>query len=274
MHDHSPTTVTDLPIFYEDEGYNPLHPYAAAGLNVRPGELPVVYEDEGQDDMGESLPHTGTEAILRFGLMAHFAARPGHAVLPNMNLYFNPADPGAYVSPDVMVVTPPVPLPAGLRSYRIGETGPAPVLTVEVLSRRTFQQGDLTLKPVLYADLGVREYLLVDVTGVFLPERLLLKSGRVGHLWTDHRDQGDGVESREFGFGVRIEADGEVRVYNAKTGHPYARPSEAETEARARREEARARREEAAARKAAEARVRELEAELAKLRGQTPPPVS
>jgi hypothetical protein len=271
MHERSPTTAADLPIFCENEGYNPSHPYAVAGLNVRPGELPVFYEDEGQDDMGESLAHTDAEAILRFGLMSHFAARPGHAVLPNMNLYYHPTDPGTYISPDVMVVTPPAPLPTGLRSYRVGETGPAPVLTVEVLSRRTFQQGDLTLKPVLYADLGVREYLLVDATGALLPERLLLKSGRVGHLWMDYRDQGAGVESREFGFGVRVEADGGVRVYNAKTGHPYARPAEAEAEARARRKEAAARRKEAAARQAAEARVRELEAELAKLRGQAPP---
>jgi hypothetical protein len=189
-----------------------------------------------------------------------------------MNLYYHPTDRWAYASPDVMVVTPPAPLPRELTSYRIGETGPAPILTVEVLSRRAFQQGDLTLKPVIYADIGVKEYLLVDVTGQFLPERLLLKTRRRDGTWADARDQGDGLASR-LGFRVVVEADGDVRVSDAATGHRYARPDET-TAAADRRANARAHRAEAKARRAAEARVRELEAELAKLRGQTPPPVS
>lgn len=220
-------------------------------------ELPILYEDEGQEHMGDSRPHGVAEAVVRFALMAHFAARPGYEVLPNMNLYYHRRDRWAYVSPDVMVVTPPAPLPAGLRSYRIGEAGPAPVLAVEVLSRRTFQQGDLTLKPVVYAGLGVQEYLLVDSTGEFLPERLLLKAAAGDGTWIDSRDQGEGVVSRAFGFGVRVEPDGGVRVYDVATGRRYARPDEADAAARA-----------AAA---AEARVRELEAELARLRGRVPP---
>jgi hypothetical protein len=105
-----------------------------------------------------------------------------------------------------------------------------------------------------------------------LPERLRLKANRQGTAGTDFLDRGDGVESPEFGFGVRVESDGRVRLYDAKTGRPYARPDEAEPEARARRKEARARRKEARARQKAEARIRELEAELARLRGHTPPP--
>lgn len=218
----------------------------AAALPVVAVDLPVVYEDEGQEQMGDSLPHTVTEAVLRFGLAAHFAGRPGHAVLPNMNLYYHPTDRWAYVSPDVMVVRPPAPLPAGLSSYRIGTTGPAPVLAVEVLSRRTFQQGDLTLKPGLYADLGVSEYLLADVTGQFLPERLLLKTLDADRTWINQRDQGAGVVSG-FGFRVVVDADGELRLIDEATGRRYPRPDEAAALAD---------------------RVRELEAELARLRNQ------
>src|SRR5947207_1015265 len=109
-------------------------------------DLPVMYEDEGQENMGDSWPHTITEAILRFGLMAHFGRRAEPAtVLSNMNLYYHSVDLGAYVSPDIMIV-PIANLTRSLRSYRIGKTGPGPFLTVEVLSERTFQQGDLTLK--------------------------------------------------------------------------------------------------------------------------------
>src|SRR4051812_34134961 len=97
-------------------------------------DMPVLYEDEGQEEMGESRPHTTTEAILRFALVAHFRTRPGCEVLSDMNLYYHRVDRLAYVSPDVMVVTPFAPLPPDLKSYRIGQNGPAPVLTVEVLS--------------------------------------------------------------------------------------------------------------------------------------------
>lgn len=224
-------------------------------------DLPVVYEDEGQEERGDSLPHTTAEAVLRLALTAHFAPRPGHVVLANMNLYYHPIDRWAYVSPDVMVVTPPAPLPRNLASYRIGRPGPAPVLTVEVLSRRTFQQGDLTFKPGVYADIGVSEYLLVDTTGEFLPERLLLKTLQADDLtWTNHRDQGAGVTSR-FGFRAVIDEDEQLRLIDVATGHLYLRPDEVVARTVAADQ----------ARLAAEARVRELEAELARLRGTTPP---
>lgn len=203
----------------------PATPPVPADLPVIAIDLPVMYEDEGQEEMGDSLPHTTTEAILRFGLMAHLAGRPGLGVLANMNLYYHRVDRWAYVSPDVMVVAPPAPLPRTLTSYRIGEQGPAPELTAEVLSRRSAQQGDLTLKPEIYARLGIREYVLVDVTGQFLSERLLLRTLDGDGSWIDHRDQGRGILSR-LGFRLVIDADGDLRVIDETTGHRYSRPDE------------------------------------------------
>ena len=223
-------------------------------------DLPVLFEDEGQEDMGDSWPHSTALNTLAFSLGTHLAGRPGREVLTNMNLYYHPTRRWAYVSPDVMVVTPPAPLPADLRSYRVGATGPAPVLAVEVLSQRTFQQGDLTLKPVIYAELGVAEYLLVDTTGHYLPERLQLRT-LDGDAWITRPDEGDGVTSR-LGFRAVIEDD-RVRLVDAATGGRYAWPDEAQRLARERFEDQRAR-------QAAEARVRELEAELARLRGGPP----
>ena len=255
-----PIIAIDLPVLFEDDGGRPM---GTCGL-------PLLYEDEGQEEMGETRPHNLVEGILQTALTAHFAARPGHEVLADMNLYYHPDDKRVYVSPDLMVVTPPAPLPLGLRVYRIGTTGPAPVLAVEVLSRRTFQQHDLTLKPGLYADLGVREYWLLDATEEFLPERLLLRTLDPGdRTWTDESDQGAGLTSR-FGFRVVFQPDGLPRVFDAATGWAYPRPDEADAEARGRAVAEAARQAEAAARLAAEARVRELEAELARLRAGTP----
>lgn len=255
-----PVVGDDLPVLYEDDDV-PFYRQPAYAED----ELPLLYEDEGQEDMGETRPHNLVETILQFALTAHFAARPGHEVLADMNLYFHPKDKWSYVSPDVMVVTPPVRLPTNLRWYRIGETGPAPVLVVEVLSRRTARQGDMTHKPRLYASLGVSEYLLIDATEVFLPERLLLLSLDPNtRTWSDSRDQGDGVVSR-FGFRVAFDRDDLPRVSDTASGWVYPRPDEADEIARsaAAAEQARS---------AAEARVRELEAELARLRN--PPPGS
>src|SRR5262249_16757028 len=145
-----------------------------------------------------------------------------------------------------------------LRSYRIGRHGPAPLVAIEVLSQRSFQQQDLTNKPIVYHKLGVAEYAIVDVTGAYLPDRLeIWKRGRRG--WSRHRDADGGVTS-DLGFRIVIE-DGDVRVVDAKTGYRYLRPDEAEHAADA------ARRAEAA-RRQAENRIRELEAEIARLRGQ------
>jgi hypothetical protein len=107
--------------------------------------------------------------------------------------------------------------------------------------------------------LSIPEYLLIDVSGEFLPQRLLLRrpSG-VGH-WTDSQDADGGVTS-DLGFRVVLDTDGQIRVVNTASHECYLRPREALLQVRAENE----------ARRAAENRVRELEAELARLRGERP----
>jgi hypothetical protein len=130
-----------------------------------------------------------------------------------------------------MVVAPSKDLGQYATSYRIGVDGPAPVLTAEILSARTAQQRDLDEKMEVYALIGVPEYLIVDVTGQFLPERLLLKRLQSDRSWSDHQDADGGVTS-EWGFRVIIDADGRPRVLNARTGQKYVRPDEAEQQIR------------------------------------------
>ena len=40
-------------------------------------DMPVMFEDEGYEEMGESLPHSTSEAIIRFGLMERLRISPG-----------------------------------------------------------------------------------------------------------------------------------------------------------------------------------------------------
>jgi Uma2 family endonuclease len=256
-------------------------------LPVIHDDLPILYEDEGQEDMGESRPHTDSDHILSVALAEHFRRSPRSQVLSNLNVYYHPVDRRAYVSPDVMVVETTQPLPDRLSSYRLGKDRPPPILVIEILSRRSAQQQDLTTKPGIYAWMGVAEYILVDGTGDFLQDRLLLKRRVDDNTWEDEQDRDGGVTSR-LGFRILIEDDELPRVIDVATGRRYPRPLEAQeavlaaqasaqTEAEARRvAENDARIARAAvqtaeeAQRKAEQRLRDLEAELQRLRGEQP----
>jgi Uma2 family endonuclease len=234
---------------------SPDHP--SNGVPIIAIDVPVMYEDEGQEQMGDSEIHTVTLAILDTGLRAFLAGRPDYRVFSDLNVYYHRIDHWAYVSPDVMVVSPTRGLPAAVTSYRVGEDGPAPTLAVEVLSRRSFQQQDLTNKPIIYADLGVQEYILADPTGAFMPQKLLIKHLQPDRTWIEEQDPDGGVTS---GLGLRllIERDGHVRVIDSKTGKRYLRPAEAQAEVDALQMTS----------EAQQKRIRALEEELSRLRGQ------
>ncbi len=225
-------------------------------LPVIADAMPILYEDEGQDEMGESIPHTDADHDLSMGLKEHLRELPNHRVASNLNVYYHPTDRRAYVSPDVMVVVTDQPLPSNLSSYRIGPGRPAPIFALEILSRRSFQQQDLTNKPTIYGALGIAEYVLVDGTGELLPEKVLLKRWVDSETWDDEQDPDGGVTSR-LGFRIAIEEDGRPRVIDLRTGRRYLRPDEAHAAIAAAVE----------AQRRAEERIQALEAELARLRG-------
>jgi hypothetical protein len=140
---------------------------------------------------------------------------------------YHPINRSAYVSPDVMVVCPSRPLNDDLASYRVGFDGPAPLLVVEVLGRRSLQQQDLTIKPLIYAHLGVKELLFIDTTGQILPERLQLRRLQLrDETWLEipHGENGQIISA--FGFSVTIEPDKKVRFSNPALKQPYPRMEE------------------------------------------------
>src|SRR5207244_12185465 len=107
----------------------------------------------------------------------------------NMNLYYElpraKSEPKACATPDTMVVEPLRRLRQDVSSYEIGRDGPAPLLTAEILSARTAKQRDLRDKAALYAAIGVTEYVLIDVSGRYLRQRLLLQHLLPSGAWED-----------------------------------------------------------------------------------------
>lgn len=221
-------------------------------------DIPILYEDEDEGDMGESNPHVMTDEILHVGLGAHFAGRLQYRVFSNMNLYYLKGPPHErtgslpYVSPDLMIVAPFRDLGEEVVSYTIGEDGPAPEATGEILSKRSAQQRDLNDKIIVYQKLRIAEYFLVDPFAKFLPQRLLMKRLQANGVYQDEQDADGGITSR-LGFRLIIDQDGALRVLDTATGKRYVRPHEAQAEADARR--------------LAEERLRILQEELARLKG-------
>jgi hypothetical protein len=198
--------------------------------------IPILHEDDQEWDMGEANLHALAEHVLRYGIAAHLGDRPRYRVFSNMNLHYQPRFPRVYVSPDVMVVTPLVAEPDELRSYHVDSDGPPPVFVAEVLSEETAEERDLDEKLYIYAMTGIEEYVLVDVAGRFLSQRLVLKRLQPDRKWQDEQDADGGVTSR-LGFRVIFDSDGRLRVVDKTTGRKYARPDEAEARIRALEEE-------------------------------------
>jgi Uma2 family endonuclease len=236
--------------------------YASAPIPRLPlllKHIPILYEDEDEGDMGESNPHVTSDVIVHVCLKAYLTSQPRLRVFSNMNLYYRngPRHPRTgslpYVSPDIMVVEPYEDLGEEVSSYTIGRDGPAPLLTTEILSKRSGQQSDLKKKPIVYAKLGIPEYLLVDPLGKYLRERLVLRRLQPDRTWREERDADGGVTS-QLGFRLIWDTDGLLRLFDARTGERYFRPGEVQEIGRARQQ--------------AEERIRQLEAELAQLRGE------
>jgi hypothetical protein len=146
----------------------------------------------------------------------------------------------------------------------------------EVLSPRTCQKGDLEAKPVLFKVLGVREYIIIDVSGDLMAKKLVLMRRREDGSWMEEKDANGGVTS-DLGFRLIIDPDGQLRVIDSQTGRPYPRPADAlaakeqlAAEAKARRQAEEQLAAEAEARRQAEERNRALEDEIARLRGAGP----
>jgi Uma2 family endonuclease len=166
-------------------------------------------------------------------------------------------DPGPPVAPDIAVIKGVALRP--LSSWRIGTTGPAPQVVLEILSAETWKK-DLEEKPDIYARLGVHEYFAYDPNPSPLApatrERLFgwrrdALSGRMAPLVPN----ADGSLWSEELASFLVPDEQLLRLTDR---HRQLRLTEAEAEARARWAEA-------AARQAAERRAEALAEKLRSL---------
>ncbi len=196
-----------------------------------------------EDLMGETIDHS---MLVQYLLQVLTWLFEGQAcvVHANLNFYHTPFWREHPLVPDLAVIKG-VPF-RRMRSWRVGQTGPAPQVVLEIASQETWDK-DLTEKPSKYGVIGVEEYFAYDPN-----ERPLRREGRrlfgwrldrasrlmselpldrEGRLWSRH------LES------FLVADDAYVRLYD-RAGHrrltrAEAEEQRAEAEAEARRAEAR-----------------------------------
>ena len=99
-----------------------------------------------------------------------FRETPDVYVSGDLLMYYLQGDPRKVVAPDVLVSF-------GIgqkrrRTYLVWEEGKLPDFVMEMASETTYRN-DLTEKMSLYADLGIPEYFLCDIEGLYLPSPLM-----------------------------------------------------------------------------------------------------
>ncbi|HWE64228.1 MAG TPA: Uma2 family endonuclease [Chloroflexota bacterium] len=177
------------------------------------------------DDTEESVVgtdrHQMTIMNMRWGInkIAHAAVAPGQpvpfqALSQTMIIGFSRPDGTRYTTlPDVFVYPHPIAQDRG--SLTLALDGP-PVLIIEVASESTYDS-DLDLergKGWTYARAGVREYLVIDPTGLYLPEQIRawrLEAGAYQPWLPDERGY---WQSRELPIAIAVE-EGLAAIYSS-----------------------------------------------------------
>lgn len=258
----------DLPTFPLEVGYR----YVYNPASQKHDQVPLtlleflypIEEDIGAVVMPESPLHDLWTNLLAIMLRGYLSSAEWLVISDVLIHWGQPRAPAK--APDLAAV-PGGRMPAQTeKSYRVGRDGPIPAFALEITSEET-RQSDLYEKTLLYAAVGVREMLVIDILSEPAdPWQLLGYRLEDSPFYREIEPDVDGGLTFET-IGLRFMAIGRERieVYEAATGERLLTPDE--LKARAEVEAARAEAE-ATARAKAEARAAQLEAQLRELQAR------
>ena len=135
-----------------------------------PTDTADLYPETDGKPMAASDFHLEILIWLLQTLEAHFAQMPDVYVSGDILTYYTEGNPRAVVAPDVLVA-----FGIGRKrrhTYKVWEEGKVPDFVMEFSSKTTYQN-DLKDKMVLYAALGIPNYLLYDAEALYLPSPLM-----------------------------------------------------------------------------------------------------
>lgn len=204
----------------------------------------IEYPESDGKPMAETDAHMDLIVDLKFALRNFFHKKKDVYVSGCLMMYYVEGDPTKSVSPDVFVVKG---VPKGQRrTYKIWQEGEAPLIVIEVSSRKTKRE-DFTSKMELYAELGVKEYYIFNPD--YPKRRKPFNAYRLaGNQYVEVLVTGGRVKSEVLGLEL-VDTGETLRLYNPKTRQFLATEFE-----------------ESAARLNAEEALVEAQAEIARLR--------
>lgn len=265
----------DLPTFPLEVGYR----YVYNPASQKHDQVPLtlleflypIEEDVGAVVMPESPLHDLWTNLLAIMLRGYLSSADWLVISDVLIHWGQPRAPAK--APDLAAI-PGGRMPAQTeKSYRVERDGPIPAFALEITSEET-RQSDLYEKTLLYAAVGVREMLVIDILSELAgPWQLLGYRLEDSPFYREIEPDADGGLTFET-IGLRFVAIGRERieVYEAATGERLLTPDElkARAEVEAARAEAEATRAEAeaTARAKAEARAAQLEAQLRELQAR------
>ena len=225
-------------------------------LGSAPTQDSQLYPDTDGKPMAASDEHRRVLMNLLRRLEAFFAQTPDTYVSGDILMYYLEGAPRKVVSPDVLVTFG---IGQKLRkTYRVWQEGKTPDFVLELSSETTYRN-DLGEKMELYAMLGIPEYFLADIEGLYLPTPLM-GFRLVDGVYEPVSPGEDGeVHAAVLGldFHLRLE---DIQLYDPARNQWLQLPEEA-AETRAEQAETRA--------EQAETEAAALRAELARLRGNS-----
>lgn len=223
-------------------------------------ESSLYPETDGQP-MAASDDHRRVLMRILRVLEAFFRDNPEVYVSGDLLMYYVQGDPRKVVSPDVLVSF-------GIgqkarRTYLVWQEGKPPDFVMELASESTYQK-DLGEKMQIYAGLGITEYFLCDIEGLYLPAPLMGWTLVDGRYQPVPQETDGGIHSAVLGLALHLQPDA-LQFYDPATSQWLQTPEEA-AEALA-DQEIIARQQAEARAEAAEAEAAHLRAELDRLRG-------
>ncbi len=222
-----------------------------------------LYPETDGKPMAASDKHRHTLIRILRALETFFTDKPEVYVSGDILMYYVHGDPRKVVSPDVLVSF-------GIgqkhrQTYRVWEEGKPPDFVMELASETTYER-DLGEKKQLYASLGVTDYFLCDIEGLYLPTPLMGWTLDGGSYHAAQQTTDGGVPSFALGLELYLLPAGGLRFYVPTTQQWLLMPEEA-AEARA-EQETRARQQAEEQAQQAEARAEQAETELADLQAE------
>ena len=167
MHNAVADTQSALPTFPWEAGYRLVTDPVTGEQQAVPLTLfDILYPSEadiGTVFMAQDAQHALWSRVLAVMLQAYLAAS-GWLILHDVFVLWGQVGIRP-LAPDMTAIRGGKMPPKGEKSYVVGRDGPLPEFVVEITSEET-RPADLETKKALYAALGIKEYLIIDL----LPE--------------------------------------------------------------------------------------------------------